>query len=86
MVDTIISVSTRVVVVIVAVRFIIDLVFGIVIIIIIVVENGEGPTLKPINMKIIVGDDEASGPIIRCNRALGKAVVVTIVIIIKIVK
>ena len=79
MVDAIISVSTRVFVI-VAVRIIIGVVFGIVFIIIIIVENGEGPTPRPVDMIIIVGDDEANGPIIS-DRGLGTAVVVTIAVV-----
>ena len=86
-VDAIISVSTRVVVI-VAVEIIIGVVFGIVFIIIIIVENGEGPTRKPVNMIIIVGDDEANGPIIMVDRVggLGTAVVVTIAVVMVITK
>ena len=84
MVDAIISVSTRVVVI-VAVEIIIGVVFGIVFIVIIMVENGEGPTLRPVNMIIIVGDDEANGPIIS-DRGLGTAVVVTIAVVMVIKK
>ena len=48
---------------IVVVGIIIDVVFGIVIV---VVVNGEGPTLIPtVSMTIIVGSDKADGPIIR---------------------
>ena len=62
---------------IVAVEIIISVVFGI---IIIIIENGEGPTLKPVDLIIIVSD-EANGPIIMGGRVLGRSVVVTIAIV-----
>ena len=82
MVDAIVSVSTRIVLILVAVEIIIDVVFKIVIIviIIIVVVVRKGPTHRPIDMIIIVGDDEANGPIIS-DRGLGTAVVVTIAVV-----
>ena len=67
----------------VAFEIIINVVFGFIIIIIVVI--GEGPTLRPVGMIIIV-NDKANGPIIRGNRVFGRVVVVTIIIIIKIVK
>jgi len=62
----------------VVVRIIINVVFGIVIII--VIENGEGPTLRPFGIIIIVSD-KSNGPIIMGGRVLGSSVVVTIAVV-----
>ena len=65
---------------IVAFEIITDVVFGIEIaVIVVVVVNGEGPTLNPVVRIIIVGD-EAKGPIIGGGRGLDTAVGTVIVI------
>ena len=69
---------------IVAFEIIIDVVFGIeiAVIVVVVVVNGEGPTLNPAVRIIIVGvSDEAKGPIISGVRDLDAAVGTVIVML-----
>ena len=61
---------------------IINAVFGILIVVVIIVVIGEGPTLRPVGMIIIINDYKANGPIISADRVLDSSVVATIIIII----